>query len=51
VNSCNSVGRWKNYLNKLLNINASDEFREAEINTAKLLIPESKLNEIEITMS
>ena len=46
----NSINRWKNYFNQLLNVVKGNDMGEIQIQTAEPLIPEPTLLEVEVAI-
>ena len=44
------MARWRNYFSQLLNVNGTDDVRQAEIHTAEQLVPETSAFEFELTI-
>jgi hypothetical protein len=42
--------RWRNYFSQLLNVHGVNEVRQAEIQTAKPLVPETSVFEFELAI-
>jgi hypothetical protein len=50
VDSHSILARWRNYFSHVLNVHVVNDFRQAEIHTAELLVPEPRVSEIELAI-
>jgi hypothetical protein len=48
ADSHNILARWRNYFSKLLNVHADSDVRQTETHTAKQLVPEPSVFEVEM---
>jgi hypothetical protein len=44
------LARWRNYFSQILNVRRVNGVRQAEIHTAELLVPETRVSEIELAI-
>ena len=50
ANSHSIVSRWRNYFSQLFNVHVVKDVGQAEIHTAKPLVPEPSASEVEVAI-